>query len=293
MALGQTLALPKAILLCTPRNPLIPSSSLSPNPPIRLFSSPSQTTINNRRFSAVKCALTYNNNNDNGQEERVAVPQYPRPTEIPWQKEICNTVHLIGYVTTVVQIRYLPDGRAVAVCRIAVSKSPLDTSSILLSFWNELAHAAFQHLEKGTQIYVCGRLIADTVETEDGTEQTYYKVNVKQLNFIERSWDSNSETPGKKISSASREELWQAFFANPADCNLDALIWTDAQRPPRYPDFKHKHTGEALWVEGRFNPPWVKSQLEILDARREAFGFQDQNGGMNVNFGAGNDYSTL
>lgn len=150
---------------------------------------------------------------------------------------------------------------------------------ILLSFWNELAHAAFQHLEKGTQIYVCGRLIADTVETEDGTEQTYYKVffwllgltscyfmfplvgallrkitiiailwqvNVKQLNFIERSWDSNSETPGncflqdlylkrirfiwnvpfsfllrslagKKISSASREELWQAFFANPAD----------------------------------------------------------------------------
>lgn len=49
----------------------------------------------------------------------------------------------------------------------------------------------------------------------------------------------------------------------------------------------------ALWVEGRFNPPWVKSQLEILDARREAFGFQDQNGGMNVKFGAGNDYSAL
>lgn len=156
-----------------------------------------------------------------------------------------------------------------------------------------MAHAAFQHLEKGTQIYVCGRLIADTVETEDGTEQTYYKVNVKQLNFIERSWDSNSETPGKKISSASREELWQAFFANPADWWDNRKDKTDAQRPPRYPDFKHKHTGEALWVEGRFNPPWVKSQLEILDARREAFGFQDQNGGMNVNFGAGNDYSTL
>lgn len=128
MALGQTLALPKAILLCTPRNPLFLSSSLNPNPPIRLFSSPSQTTKNTRRFSAVKCALTYNNN-DNGQEERVTVPQYPRPTEIPWQKEICNTVHLIGYVITVVQIRYLPDGRAVSVCRISVSKSPLETSS--------------------------------------------------------------------------------------------------------------------------------------------------------------------
>lgn len=39
------------------------------------------------------------------------------------------------------------------------------------------------------------------------------------------------------------------------------------QRNPKYPDFKHKDTGEALWIEGKFNPPWVKSQLEILDAR--------------------------
>ena len=39
------------------------------------------------------------------------------------------------------------------------------------------------------------------------------------------------------------------------------------QRNPKAPDFKHKDTGEALWVEGRYNPPWVKSQLEILDTR--------------------------
>lgn len=39
------------------------------------------------------------------------------------------------------------------------------------------------------------------------------------------------------------------------------------QKNPKYPDFKHKDTGEALWVEGRYNPPWVKSQLAILDMR--------------------------
>ncbi|CAJ1969475.1 unnamed protein product, partial [Sphenostylis stenocarpa] len=38
-------------------------------------------------------------------------------------------------------------------------------------------------------------------------------------------------------------------------------------RNPKAPDFKHKDTGEALWIEGRYNPPWVKSQLEIMDAR--------------------------
>jgi len=39
------------------------------------------------------------------------------------------------------------------------------------------------------------------------------------------------------------------------------------QRNPKAPDFKHKDTGEALWIEGRYTPQWVNSQLEILDAR--------------------------
>ena len=39
------------------------------------------------------------------------------------------------------------------------------------------------------------------------------------------------------------------------------------QKNPRYPDFKHKHTGEALWIDGRNNPNWVVSQLAVLDSR--------------------------
>jgi hypothetical protein len=47
------------------------------------------------------------------------------------------------------------------------------------------------------------------------------------------------------------------------------------QKNPKYPDFKHKDTGEALWVEGRYNPPWVKSQLAILDTRMGSLYSQD------------------
>ena len=47
---------------------------------------------------------------------------------------------------------------------------------INLTFWDELAHVAYQHIEKGHQIYVSGRLISDTVETDDGKQNTYYKV---------------------------------------------------------------------------------------------------------------------
>lgn len=56
---------------------------------------------------------------------------------------------------------------------------------------------------------------------------------------------------------------------------IDKLVNIITQRSPKYPDFKHKDTGEALWVEGRYNPSWVKSQLSILDSRMESF--QQQN----------------
>lgn len=47
---------------------------------------------------------------------------------------------------------------------------------INLTFWDELAQIAYQHVEKGQQIYVSGRLVSDTVEGDDGKQQTYYKV---------------------------------------------------------------------------------------------------------------------
>ncbi|XP_076931352.1 protein OSB1, mitochondrial-like [Bidens hawaiensis] len=71
--------------------------------------------------------------------------------------------------------------------------------------------------------------------------------------------------------TGSVEKLWQEFFANPVD-------WWDNRknkRSPYYPDFKHKDTGEALWVEGRMNPSWIKSELSKLESRMESF--LDQN----------------
>ncbi|KAJ7972717.1 protein OSB2, chloroplastic-like [Quillaja saponaria] len=202
---------------------------------------------------------------------------YSKPPEIPWKKELCNSVNLIGIVATPVEIKHLPSGKAVAWTRLAVKKSATQTSWISLTFWDELAHVASQHVEKDCQIYVSGRLVSDSVDSDDGKQQTYYKVVVQQLNFVEKNLspvtlygqDPDYMSAGRKLgnnaanSTDSVEEVWQAFFANPVD-------WWDNRknkRNPKYTDLKHKDTGEALWVEGRYNPPWVKSQLAILDTR--------------------------
>ncbi|XP_024974983.1 protein OSB2, chloroplastic-like [Cynara cardunculus var. scolymus] len=261
--------------------------------------------------SHVKSSFDYNNHNgvntNNGfyEYEQGLVgngQQYPRPSEVPWKKEFCNSVQLIGIVGTPVEFKQLSSGKVLAWSRLAVKKSATDTTWINLTFWDELAHVASQHVEKGQQIYVSGRLVSDTVDSDDGKQQTYYKVVVQQLNFVERSssslsydGDSNfnsssgssSMTTGKKQKNyaangtGSTEELWQAFFANPTE-------WWDNRknkRSPNYPDFKHKDTGEALWVEGRYNPSWVKSQLSILDSRMESFHNQNANKHSDFMFG--------
>lgn len=203
--------------------------------------------------------------------------QHPKPHEIPWSKELANTVQLIGFVGAPVQLKQLSSGKVVAWTRIGVRKSALESSWVNLTFWDDLAHVASQHLVKGHQVYVSGRLVSETVEVDDGKQQVYYKVVVQKLNFIERTYpavklydsEPNQYSSGGKFSSnagnssGSIEELWQAFFANPTDW------WDnrDNKRNPKYPDFKHKDTGEALWIEGKFNPTWVKSQLAVLDTR--------------------------
>nr|GMD27948.1 protein OSB2, chloroplastic-like [Ipomoea batatas] len=222
------------------RNSHTPSLSINFQPLSLRLSSSSSFNKNRRFVSSGPISYSNDYSNPNGvvyEYDRFGASQYPRPMEIQWKKELCNSVQLIGVVAKPVQIKHLPSGKVLAWSRLAVKKSQNETCWINLSFWDELAHVAFQHVEKGT----------------------------KPKNYAAN-------------STGSVEELWQAFFANPME-------WWDnrkSKRSPNYPDFKHKATSESLWVEGWNNPPWVKSQLAILDSRME--GLHDQSDSMHVNF---------
>ncbi|KAB5557509.1 hypothetical protein DKX38_008418 [Salix brachista] len=327
MALEKTLALSSATSLFSSisENPLIntkiPTLSLN-----ALSSSPKRPHFQR----SLKCSADHR---DNQYSQAVT---HAKPAEIQWNKELCNSVHLIGIVGTPVEIKHLPSGKVVAWTRLAVKKSANDTSWINLTFWDDLAQVASQHVEKGHQIYVSGRLISDSVEIDEGKLQTYYKVVVQQMNFIERNssrglYDSdfNNTAAGSKFGNntandaGSKEERWQAFFSNPSEwwdnrkdkvvvlvnesenactschCTLrkfssahsDSMTILCLQRNPKYPDFKHKDTGEALWIEGRYNPPWVKSQIAVLDERTGSL--QDQDSRLHESSMSGDDFISL
>ncbi|CAK9214874.1 unnamed protein product [Sphagnum troendelagicum] len=62
------------------------------------------------------------------------------------------------------------------------------------------------------------------------------------------------------VLGGQTEKLWREFFVDPSH-------WWD-HRPEktngRYPDFKHKKTGEALWIEDRQNPAWVATEMAAV-----------------------------
>lgn len=71
-------------------------------------------------------------------------------------------------------------------------------------------------------------------------------------------------------SYGERLHLWQVFFSCPHE-------WWDNRNQksnPKRPDFRHKSTGEALWLHAT-DPPWIRKQLELLDNKMEE---KDQDG---------------
>lgn len=69
----------------------------------------------------------------------------------------------------------------------------------------------------------------------------------------------------------NRLHLWHVFFANPAE-------WWDNRThklKPGLPDFKHKDTGEALWLL-HSDPPWINQQLQLHDSRLSKRSHVDQ-----------------
>jgi len=110
------------------------------------------------------------------------------------------------------------------------------------------------------------------VKTPDFSQQavvsSYKTSHVKSPDFSQQAVVSGYKTSHVKSSSSSRdadfiESLWQEFFSSP-------LEWWDNRtnkKNLKAPDFKHKDTGEVLWIWNKSTPPWVKSQLAVLDSR--------------------------
>lgn len=252
-------------------------------------------------YSAAGDAVLKGDNENNEDESLRDNAKYPRPQEVPWQKELVNKIYVTGVISQPVQFKQTQSGKAFAWTEIRVGTRQRErTMWFPLIFYDELAEIAAQHLKLKDKVCVSGRF---TSWRADG-EYDKPKVIANTLNFIQNTSldfseqvvvDNNTPSPalsrqaiidgdtfqyqkfpvessssGKiaQEAGANIESLWKTFFANPFE-------WWDnrtKKRNPRAPDFKHKDSGEGLWIESRHSPSWLKSQLDVLDSRLGKWG---------------------
>ncbi len=105
-----------------------------------------------------------------------------------------NKVIAIGNLGADPETRYVPSGAAVTNFSIAVSESWKDkqtgeqqerTEWIRCEVWGKAAEACAEYLEKGSQVYVEGKMRTDSWEDKDTGQKRYAtKVRVDNVQFL-------------------------------------------------------------------------------------------------------------
>jgi single-strand DNA-binding protein len=98
-------------------------------------------------------------------------------------------VSLVGNLTDDPELRFTPNGAAVANFRLAVTPRVRDadgwrdgeTSFLRVNVWRDLAENAKESLTKGTRVVVLGRLRSRSWETPEGERRSVVEVEAEEV----------------------------------------------------------------------------------------------------------------
>ena len=103
-----------------------------------------------------------------------------------------NKVLLVGNLTKDPELRYTPQGTAVATLRIAVNtpfkdkngEAKQDTCFVNVIAWGQLAEICNQYLEKGRSVFVEGRLVSRSWKNSEGKSRSVIEVRATSVQFM-------------------------------------------------------------------------------------------------------------
>jgi len=140
-----------------------------------------------------------------------------------------NKVLLIGNLTKDPELRYTPQGTAVANLRLAVNRKfrdknqewKEDTCFITAVVWDKKAENCNQYLRKGSPIFVEGRLQSRSWEDNAGQKRSVIEVRAERVQFL------GSPSGAKQQSAEVAPQV-----AAPSDASTDAstdMSWLEEE----------------------------------------------------------------
>jgi single-strand DNA-binding protein len=112
-----------------------------------------------------------------------------------------NLVILVGRLGKDPEMKYTPDGIAVAKFSIATSDTWKDKNSgekqvrtewHNIEAWRRLGEVCGKYLTKGKQIYIEGRLQTDSYEDRDGNKKYFTKIVAREMQMLGSKGDGGS-----------------------------------------------------------------------------------------------------
>ncbi|MBN2372798.1 single-stranded DNA-binding protein [bacterium] len=123
-----------------------------------------------------------------------------------------NRIFLMGNLTRDPELRYTPNGTAVASFGIAVNrryttkegdrKEEVDFFEV--EVWNKQAENCNEYLAKGRGVLLEGRLKQDRWEDESGNKRSKLKIVASTIQFLPRNLDDNTKT--EEVSASMGED---------------------------------------------------------------------------------------
>ena len=114
-----------------------------------------------------------------------------------------NKVCLIGFLGRDPDVRYMPNGEAVANFSIATSeswKNPAGqrierTEWHNITLYRRLAEVAGQYLKKGSQVYIEGRIQSRKYIGKDAVERTAYEIIGSEMKMLSSRQQDSGQLP--------------------------------------------------------------------------------------------------
>ena len=127
-----------------------------------------------------------------------------------------NKVFLVGNLTKDPELRYTPQGTAVATLRIASNSSFKDktgqaqksTCFVNVVVWGQMAEVCNQYLQKGRQVLVEGRLQSRNWQNAEGQNRSTLEVVAARVQFMSSGQKPEQQNSGEVDLGQAPEEVF-------------------------------------------------------------------------------------
>ena len=144
-----------------------------------------------------------------------------------------NKILIIGNLGSDPEMRYTPNGNPVTSFTVATNRryrtsdgeNREETEWFRISAWNRLAETCNQYLQKGSKVYLEGRLSSRTYTANDGTTRVSLDVNASEVRFIDSRNNSGSDFSGDAPNTGGMQANPSSSSGTDEGEEFDDLPW--------------------------------------------------------------------